>query len=76
MAKKGLVYYLSFGSGIIATAYLFYANSRKTKAEDIEKMYLDPVTNKRPPTANEIRLMGERNKVSSVPISDKTEGYM
>lgn len=76
MAKRGLVYYLSIGAGLGFVTYMFYANRNSSKKEDLEKLYLDPETNTRPPTPNEIRLMGERKKVESVPHSDSKSGYM
>ena len=80
MAKKGIMYYvtLSFGAGIVG--YLFWANRgsmEKTKEfASLEDMYMKFEGKKKLVTTNEIRLMGERNKVEDVPESDDKSGYM
>jgi hypothetical protein len=80
MAKKGIMYYLtmSFGGGIVF--YLFWANRASMKKsrefKDIEEMYKHFEGKPKLVTSNEIRLMGERNKVAEVPTSDDKSGYM
>jgi hypothetical protein len=80
MAKKGIMYFvtLSFGGGIVG--YLFWANrhniEKSREFQDVEDMYKHFEGKKKLVTKNELRLMGERNKVDEVPVSDEKNGYM
>ena len=44
--------------------------------KDIEEFYLKMEKKEKIVTENEIRLMGERNKVDNIPVSDNDSGYM
>ena len=80
MAKKGIMYYvtMSFSGGLVF--YLFYANRHNMDTnrefESLEDMYKKFEGKEKLVTTNEIRLMGERNKVEDVPSSDDKNGYM
>ena len=80
MAKKGIMYYvtMSFGGGLVG--YLFLANrphmEKNKEFESLEDMYKKFEGKQKLVTPNELRLMGERNKVENVPESDEKSGYM
>jgi hypothetical protein len=80
MAKKGIMYYVTMGFGGAIVGYLFYANrghmEKNKEFESIEDMYRKFEGKQKLVTQNEIRLMGERNKVEAVPESDNKSGYM
>lgn len=76
MAKRGIVFYMSFVTGFGFLGYLFFKNYSTYKNLDPEKMYLEAENTKKLITTNEIRLMAERNRVENVPEADQEKGYM
>ena len=69
---------LGFGGGIVG--YLFWANrghmEKNREFSSLEDLYLKFEGKKKLVTTNEVRLMGERNKVEEVPEADEKNGYM
>ncbi len=80
MAKKGIMYFVTMGFGGGIVAYLFWANRKSLEKsrefKDVEDMYKHFEGKTKLVTVNELRLMGERNKVDEVPVSDNKNGYM
>ena len=80
MAKKGIMYYVTmlFPAGVVG--YLFFANKghmqKNKEFESLEDMYKKFEGKNKLVTTNEVRLMGQRNKVEDVPESDEKSGYM
>jgi hypothetical protein len=80
MAKKGIMYFvvMSFPAGLIG--YLLFANQGHVKKnkefEGLEDIYKKFEGKNKLVTTNEIRMMGQRNKVEDVPESDDSSGYM
>ena len=78
MAKKGIMFYatMSFGFGLVG--YLFFEGwkgSQKMKDfKNIEDFYLQMEKKEKIVTENELRLMGERNRVENIPVSDNDSG--
>jgi hypothetical protein len=82
MAKKGIMYYVTMSFGGALVGYLFYANKgsmeKNKEFESLDDMYKKFEGKQKLVTQNELRLMGERNKVEDVPVADSDEksGYM
>ncbi len=80
MAKKGIMFYLTMSFGLGYVGYLFFRGYQGTQMlsefKDIEDFYLKMEKKEKIVTENELRLMGERNKVDNIPVSDEETGYM
>lgn len=80
MAKKGAMFYATMSFGLGYVGYLFFEGwrgSQKMKDfKDIEDFYKKMENKEKIVTENEIRLLGERNKVDNIPVSDNDSGYM
>ena len=80
MAKKGIMFYVTMSFGFGYPAYLFYTGHQGSKKmsqfKDIEEFYLKMENKEKIVTENDLRLMGERNKVENIPVCDNDSGYM
>lgn len=79
MARKGIMFYLTMSFGFGYVGYLFFQGYKGTKKMgdlNIGEFYLKMEKKEKIITDNEIRLMGERNKVDNIPVSDEENGYM
>ena len=69
---------MAFPAGLIG--YLFHANqgtvNRNKEFEGLEDIYKKFEGKNKLVTTNELRRMGQRNKVDDVPESDDSSGYM
>jgi hypothetical protein len=76
MAKRGLVFYGILAVPVALFGYLGYRNYQDFKDFNPEKLVINPETNMKYLSQNEIRKMGERSKNDKVPSSDQQSGYM
>jgi len=69
---------MSFGMGYVGFLFLrgYQGTQKLSEFKDIEDFYLKMEKKEKIVTENEIRLMGERNKVDNIPVSDEETGYM